>query len=77
MSLCTSIPIQIIDVDMGLVLLSVATLSVACGSGALPDSVTLTHANPARLGQLFPYLLEGRYAIEREIGESGMATVST
>ena len=32
---------------------------IACGSGALPDRLTLIHANSIRLGQPFPYLLEG------------------
>ena len=41
----------------------------------MPDRLTLTHANPIRLGQPFPYLLEGRYRVEREIGEGGMAIV--
>jgi hypothetical protein len=37
----------------GLALLSVATLSVACGTGANSSSGPLTHGNPIRLGQPF------------------------
>jgi hypothetical protein len=38
---------------MGLALLSVATSSVACGSGTEPDWLVLTHVKPIRSGQPF------------------------
>ena len=38
---------------MGLVLLSAATWSVACGTGANQIGAALTHGNPIRLGQPF------------------------
>ena len=52
-SLWTSIPIEIIDEDIGLALLLGATPIVACGSGAKPLGLPLTHGNPIRLGQPF------------------------
>ncbi len=58
MSLWTYIPIQIIDEDMGLALLSVATSCVACGSGTEPGRLVLTHDTPIRSDQPFHIFYE-------------------